>query len=162
MFVALGTLAVVVVALLAPVIVYGAFTVPVTTVKFRETTGSLLPGSANATVSLVIVYEYLFSSRTSAMVKTQDSNVSTSRGTANITMSLKLTNPSGQSLDLGNVNISGGLGARDHTITLGASEGVRVPGSYSLDVVITANVAPVGLPIELGLTKTVSATFTVS
>ena len=96
------------------------------------------------------------------MVRTENSNVSGSRGTANITMSLKLTNPSGQTLDLGNVNISGGLGARDHTITLGASEGVHVPGSYRLDVVITASVSPVSGVIQLNLTTTVSVTFTVS
>src|SRR5262249_51811073 len=101
-------------------------------------------------------------SRTSAMVKTQDSNVSSSRGTANITMSLKLTNPSGQTLDLGSVHISGGIGTRDHTIYLGASEGVRVPGSYKLVVTITANVVVDGL-LELGLTPAnVSVTFTVS
>ena len=162
LFVAIAILAVVVVALVAPAVVYGGFTIPVTTVKFRETTGSLFASSANATVNFVTVYEYMFSSRTSGMVRTENSNVSSSRGTANITMSLKLTNPSGQSLDLGNVNISGGLGARDHTIYLGVSEGVRLPGSYRLDVTITASVA-VGGFLELNLSPiTVSVTFTVS
>ncbi len=162
LFVAMAILAVVVVALVAPAVVYGGFTIPVTTVKFRETTGSLFASSANATVKVVTVYEYMFSSRTSGMVRTENSNVSSSRGTANITMSLKLTNPSGQSLDLGNVNISGGLGARDHTIYLGVSEGVRLPGSYRLDVTITASVA-VGGFLELNLSPiTVSVTFTVS
>ncbi len=162
LFVVIAILVVIVVALVAPVLVYGGFMVPVTTVKFRETTGSLFAGSGNATVNVVTVYEYMFTSRTSGMVKTQDSNVSSSRGNANITMSLKLTNPWGQSLDLGSVNISGGLGARDHTITLGASEGVHVPGSYKLDVIITANVAPVIGLVELNLTTTVSVTFTLS
>src|SRR6059036_1490521 len=161
LFIALAVLAVVAVALVAPAVVYGGFTVPVTAVKFRETTGSLFASSANATVTVVTVYEYMFSSRTSGMVRTENSNVSSSRGTTNITMSLKLTNPSGQTLDLGNVNIIGGLGARDHTITLGASEGVRVPGSYRLDVVITANVSPVG-GLEVNLTTAVSVTFSVS
>ena len=162
LFVAMAILAVVVVALVAPAVVYGGFTVPVTTVKFRETTGSLFASSGNATVSVVTVYEYMFSSRASGMVRTENSNVSSSRGTANITMSLKLTNPSGQSLDLGSVNISGGIGARDHTIYLGASEGVRLPGSYRLDVTITASVAVGGL-LELNLSPiTVSVTFTIS
>src|SRR5260370_12059382 len=160
--VAIAILALAAVALVAPALVYGGFTIPVTTVKFRETTGSLFASSGNATVNVVTVYEYMFSSRTSGMVRTENSNVSSSRGTANITMSFKLTNPSGQSLDLGSVNISGGLGARDHTIYLDASEGVRLPGSYRLDVTSTASVAPVAGLLELNLTTTVSVTFTVS
>jgi hypothetical protein len=162
LFVAIAILAVVAIALVAPAVVYGGFTVPVTTVKFRETTGSLFATSGNATVNVVTVYEYMFSSRTTGMVRTDNSNVSSSRGTTNITMSLKLTNPSGQSLDLGSVNISGGIGARDHTIYLGASEGVRLPGSYRLDVTITASVAPVAGLLEVNLTTNVSVTFMVS
>ena len=162
LFIALAVLAVVAVTLVVPAVVYGGFTVPVTAVKFRETTGSLFASSANATVTVVTVYEYMFSSRTSGMVRTENSNVSSSRGTANVTMSFKLTNPSGQSLDLGSVNISGGLGARDHTIYLGASEGVRLPGSYRLDVTITASVSPVGGLLEVNLTTAVSVTFSVS
>ncbi len=77
-------------------------------------------------------------------------------------MSLKLTNPSGQSLDLDSVNMSGGLCARDRTVTLRAIEEVHAPGSYKLDVIITADVQPVGGLLELSLTTTVSVTFTVS
>jgi hypothetical protein len=162
LYIVAGVLAVVAVGLAAPALVYGGFMVPVATVRFGETTGSLTATSANATVESMIVYEYMFSTRSGGMVRTSDSDVSSSRGAANITMSLKLTNPSGQTLDLGNVNISGGLGTRNHTIYLGASEGVRVSGSYTLDVVITASVAPVGGLLELNLTKTVTASFTVS
>src|SRR5215467_3222001 len=115
LFVGLGVLAVVIGVIVAPAIVYGSFTVPVTKVKFRETTGSLFTGTAIANVSVVTVWEYLFTVRTAGMVQTQDSNVSSSRGTTNITMSFKLTNPSGQQLDLGSVKITGGIGARDHT-----------------------------------------------
>ena len=162
LFVVLGILAVVVIALVAPAVVYGGFMVPVSKVRFRETTGSLSATSANAIVQTMTVYEYMFSVRSGGMVQTSDSDVSSSRGTANITMSLRLTNPSGQTLDLGSVNISGGLGTRDHTISLGASEGVRLPGTYKLDVVITASVAPVSGLLELNLTTTVIVNFTLS
>lgn len=157
-----GILAVVAVALLAPAVVYGGFMVPVSKVRFGETTGSLMATSANATVETMTVYEYMFSVRTGGMVRTSDTDVASSRGAANITMTLKLTNPSGQTLDLGNINISGGLGTREHTIYLGASEGVRVPGSYRLDIVITANVAPVSGLLQLNLTTTITVNFTVT
>ncbi len=118
--------------------------------------------NGQASVQTVTVYEYMFTVKTSGMVRTTDSNVSSSRGTANVTMTLKLTNPSGQTLDLGHVNISGAMGTRNHTIFLGADEGVRVPGSYHLDVVITASVAPIGGLLQLNLTMTVRVDFTIS
>ncbi len=157
-----GILVVVAAVLLAPAAAYGGFMVPVSKVRFAETTGSLTATSANATVETMTVYEYMFSVRSGGMVRTSDSDVSSSRGTANITVTLKLTNPSGRTLDLGNVNISGGLGTRNHSIYLGASEGVRVPGSYRLDVVITASVAPVSGLLKLNITTMVTVNFTVS
>jgi hypothetical protein len=63
---------------------------------------------------------------------------------------------------LDNVIISGGLGVRNYTIYLGASEGVHASGLYRLDLVITANVAPVSGLAELNLTTTVTVNFTVS
>jgi len=162
LYLAAGILVVVAAAVVAPAIVYGGFMVPVAKVRFGETTGSLTATSANATVETMTVYEYMLSVRSAGMVRTSDSDVSSSRGTANITVTLKLTNPSGSTLDLGNVNISGGLGTRNHTIYLGASEGVRVPGSYRLDLVITASVAPVSGLLELNLTTTVTVNFTIS
>jgi hypothetical protein len=161
LYLAAGIVVIVIAVLVAPAIVYGGFTLPVATVRFGETTGSLSATSANATVQTMMVYEYMFSVRSAGMVRTSDSDVSSSRGTANITMSLKLTNPSGQTLDLGNVSIRGGLGTRNHILYLGASEGVRVPGSYRLDIIITANVAPVSGLLELDLTTTVTVSFTV-
>jgi hypothetical protein len=162
LFLAIAIAVVVVGVVIAPAAVYGGFMVPVSKVTFGETTGSLYATSANATVETMTVYQYMFSVRTGGMVRTTDTDVSNSRGTANITMSFKLTNPSGQSIDLGNASIRGGLGTRNHTLYLGASEGVRVPGAYRLDVMITANVAPVSGLVELDLTTMVSVTFTVS
>lgn len=149
--------------LVMPLLVYGGFTVPVRRITFGETTGSLTTTpTAQVTVEMQTAYEYMFGTRMSGRVRTADTDVSSSRGTANITMSLQLTNPSGQTIDLGNVNISGAMGTRDHTIYLGVDEGVRVPGSYKLDIQITASVAPVGGIIQLNLTVTVTVNFTVS
>jgi len=150
--------------LLMPVLIYGGFTVPLRRITFGETTGSLTPTSATAqvTVEMQTAYEYMFLTRTRGMVQTTDTDVSSSRGTANITVSLQLTNPSGQTVDLGNVNISGAMGTRNHTLYLGVDEGVRLPGAYHLDILITANVAPIGGLLQLNLTVTVTADFTVS
>lgn len=150
--------------LLMPVLIYGGFTVPVQRITFGETTGSLTPTSTTAqvTVEAQTAYEYMFLTRTRGRVQTTDTDVNSSRGTANITITLRLTNPSGQTVDLGNVNISGAMGTRNHTLYLGVDEGVRLPGSYHLDIVITASVAPVGGLLELNLSVTVTADFVVS
>ena len=147
---------------LIPFAVYGGFTVHVSRITFGETTGSLTTTSAQVTVESKTVYEYMFSVKTGGMVRTSETDVSASRGTANVTMRLELTNPSGQTVNLGNVNISGAMGSRNHTIYLGVDEGVRVPGSYKLDIIITASVAPIGGIIQLNLTTTVPVNFTIS
>src|SRR6058998_2861888 len=102
--------AVVVVVALAPPILAGGFTVPVSTVTFGETTGSLTPTTAQASVQIMTAYQYIFTVRTGGMVRTTDSDVSSSRGTVNITITLKLANPSNQTIDLGNVNLNGAIG----------------------------------------------------
>ena len=151
------------IVLLIPPLVYGGFTVPVSRITFGETTGSLSYNqNVQATVEVQTVYEYMFSTRTGGRVRTADTDVSSSRGTANITIHLQLTNPANQTIDLGNVNISGFMGTRNHTIVLGVEEGVRLPGSYHLNILITANVAPVGGLLQLNLTVTIRVDFTVS
>ena len=150
------------IVLLIPPLVYGGFTVPVSRITFGETTGSLTSTSAQATVEVQTVYEYMFSTRTGGKVRKADTDVSSSRGTANITIHLQLTNPANQTIDLGNVNISGFMGTRNHTIVLGVEEGVRLPGAYHLDMLITASVAPVGGLLQLNLTVTVRVDFIVS
>jgi len=77
-------------------------------------------------------------------------------------MDLKLTNPSGQTVDLGNTTISGGLGTRTHTIYLSIDQGVRVLGSYVLNVGIIARVSLLGILQASVYSRTVVATFTVS
>lgn len=145
-----------------PPIVYGGFTVHVSRVTFSETTGSLTATSAQVSVESKTAYEYMFSTRFAGLVQTTETDVSTSRGTANITMSLQLTNPSGHTVDLGNVNFSGAMGTRSHTLVLSVDQGVQIPGSYRLDIIITANVAPLGGLLQLNLTTTVTVSFTVS
>jgi len=150
--------------LLMPVLIYGGFTVPLRRITFGETTGSLFPTSATAqvTVETQTAYEYMFVTRTSGRVRTGETNMQPAQGTTNITIRLELTTPSNQTIDLGNVNISGSIGTRDHTLYLGVDEGIRVPGSYHLDIIITASVTPVG-GIQLPpLTVIVTADFTVS
>ena len=134
--------------------------VPLSKVVFNETTGSLSATQATANVSLVTAYEYYFSIRSGGMLRTSDTNVN-SNGNTTIKIDLKLTNPSGQTTDLGNTNINGGLGTRTHTIYLSVDQGVRVSGSYTLNVDITASVTVGGL-LQANLTTTVTTTFTVS
>src|SRR5207248_1877727 len=66
-----------------------------------------------------------------------------------------------QTIDLGNTNISGGIGTRTHTIYLSIDQGVRISGAYTLSIDITANVTVGGL-LQLNLTHVVTTTFTVS
>jgi len=158
-------LAVIVIAaivLVIPPALAGGLMVPVSKVVFGETTGSLSATQATANVSLITAYEYYFSIRTGGMVRTSDTSVSSSNGNTSVTMDLKLTNPSGQTVDLGNTTLSGGLGTRTHTIYLSIDQGVRVSGSYVLNVDITAHVTILGILGATVYVKTVVATFTVT
>jgi hypothetical protein len=151
---------IVAVVLVIPPALAGGLMVPVSKVVFNETTGSLSATQATANVSLVTAYEYYFLIRTGGMVRTSDTSVN-SNGNTTITMDLKLTSPSGQTTDLGNTNINGGIGTRSHTIYLSVDQGVRVSGSYTLNVYITASVTVGGL-LHASLQTTVTSSFTVS
>src|SRR5713226_8754882 len=146
--------------LVIPPALAGGLMVPVSKVVFNETTGSLSATQATANVSLVTAYEYYFSIRTGGMLRTSDTSVN-SNGNTTIKIDLKLTNPSGQTTDLGNTNISGGIGTRTHTIYLSSDQGVRVSGSYVLNIDITASVTVAGI-LHANLSKAVSTSFTVS
>jgi hypothetical protein len=148
------------VVLVIPPALAGGLMVPVSKVVFGETTGSLSATQATANVSLITAYEYYFSIRAGGMFRTSDTSVN-SNGNTTIKIDLKLTNPSGQTTDLGNTNINGGIGTRTHTIYLSIDQGVRVSGSYTLNIDITANVT-VGGFLQLNLTHVVTTTFTVS
>jgi len=161
-----GLLALVVIAIAAIVLVIppalaGGLMVPLSKVVFNETTGSLSATQATANVSLVTAYEYYFSIRSGGMFRTSETNVN-SNGNTTIKIDLKLTNPSGQTTDLGNTNVNGGIGTRTHTIYLSVDQGVRVSGSYTLNIDITASVT-VGGFLEVNITPVViTTTFTVS
>jgi hypothetical protein len=148
--------------LAVPPVLAGGLMVPVSKVVFGETTGSLSTTQATANVSLVTAYEYYFSIRTGGMFRTSDSSVSSSGGNTSITMDLKLTNPSSQMIDLGNTTITGGIGTRTHTIYLSVDQGVRVSGSYTLNIDLTARVSVLGVLGANVYLKTVVATFVVS
>ena len=150
------------IVLLIPPALAGGFIVPVSKVVFGETTGSLSATQATANVSLITAYEYYFSIRAGGMFRTSDTSVSNSNGNTTITIDLKLTNPSGQTIDLGNTNINGGIGTRTHTIYLSVDQGIRVSGSYTLNIDITASVTVGGI-LHANLSPVVlTTTFTVS
>jgi hypothetical protein len=158
--VALVVIVIAAIVLVIPPALAGALMVPVSKVVFNETTGSLSATQATANVSLVTAYEYYFSIRTGGMFRTSDTSVN-SNGNTTLKIDLKLTNPSGQTTDLGNTNVNGGIGTRTHTIYLSVDQGVRVSGSYTLSIDITASVTVGGL-LQANLTTTVTTTFTVS
>jgi len=139
----------------------GGVTIPVSRVVFNETTGSLFASSANATVQDMSAYEYYFSVRSGGMVRSSDTSVSSTNGNATIIIDLKLTNPSGQTTDLGQTMIKGGIGTRAHTVYLSIDQGVHVAGSYTLEVGITASVTEFGI-LRANLAAATSASFTIS
>lgn len=137
---------VVVAVLLVPIALAGGFNVPVAKILFNSTTGSLSHNNVQASVSTVTAIEYYFSIRLGGMVRTSDSsNVSSSRGTTNLTITMKLFTPSNQTIDLGKTTINGGIGTRSHTVYLSIDQGVRASGSYRLDVTLTATINALGV-----------------
>ncbi len=159
--IALAVIVIAAIVLVIPPALAGGLMVPVSKIVFKETTGSLSATQATANVSLITAYEYYFSVRSGGIFRTSDTNVN-SNGNTTIKIDLKLTNPSGQTTDLGNTNINGGLGTRTHTIYLSVDQGVRVSGSYTLSIDITASVTVGGI-LEVSLSPVdLTATFTVS
>ena len=159
--IALAVIVIAGIVLVIPPVLAGGLMVPVSKVVFSETTGSLSATQATANVSLITAYEYYFSVRSGGMFRTSDTNVN-SNGNTTIKIDLKLTSPSGATVDLGNTNVNGGIGTRTHTIYLSIDQGVRVSGSYTLNIDITASVTVGGI-LEVGITPIVIAiTFTVS
>ena len=141
----LGVIAIVIIivagVLLTPVILASAVSVPVSKITFSEATGSLDLGTIqNGTTSSVSVYEYYFLTRSGGVVRTTDTNVNKTQGSANITISLLLTTPASTTVDLGSTTISGGVGNRTHTIFLSIDQGLRASGTYKLTVSIDATV----------------------
>ncbi len=149
------------IVLVIPPALAGGLMVPVSKVLFGERTGSLAPIAATAAVQVMTAYEYYFSVRAGGVFRTNDTSVSSPNGNTSITIDLKLTNPSGQTTDLGTTKISGGIGTRMHTVYLSIDQGVRVPGSYVINVDITASVTVGGI-LQANLSTAVSTSFTIS
>ena len=162
----LGIIAIaVIVVAVTPIALAGAFNVPVAIARFNETTGNSNAGNINVTIQIVTAWEYFFSIRSQSMVRTSDSSAgstSSNGGTTNITLSMKLYTPSNQTIDLGQTNISGGIGGRTHTIYLSVDQGVRVNGNYRLDVTFTANVVLLGGLVESPFSTTIHGNFVIS
>ncbi len=136
--------------LLTPVALAGAVTVPVAQITFSENTisGSVdLGGSCyNSTMtvqcnstSTITVYQYYFLERLGGLVRSTDTNINSTAGSTNVTISLWLTTPS-QLVRLGNMTFTGGVGNRTHTVYLSADQGVRASGTYKLTVTVDASV----------------------
>ncbi|OLE91120.1 MAG: hypothetical protein AUF79_06310 [Crenarchaeota archaeon 13_1_20CM_2_51_8] len=160
-------LAIIAVAIIAvvitPIALAGSYRVPIEIMSFDDTTGTTTTSpSLRLTSQVVTAWEYYFSIRTQGMVRTSDSTVSSSGGTTNITLTMTLTNPSNQTIDLGQTNISGGIGTRTHTISLSIDQGVHANGSYKFDVKFTANVVLFGGVVELPFSTTLHSNFVIS
>ena len=162
----LGIIAIaVIVVAVTPIALAGALNVPVAIARFNETTGNSSAGNINVTIQIVTAWEYFFSIRSQSMVRTSDSSAgstSSNGGTTNITLSMKLYTPSNQTIDLGQTNISGGIGGRTHTIYLSVDQGVHVNGNYRLDVTFTANVVLLGGLVESPFSTTIHGNFVIS
>src|SRR5256712_13098973 len=127
----LAIIAIAVIAVVVtPIALAGSYRVPLEIMSFNDTTGTTTTSNITLTSQVVTAWEYYFSIRTQGMVRTSDSSVSSNGGTTNITLTMTLTNPSNQTIDLGHTNISGGIGSRTHTIYLSVDQGVRANGSY--------------------------------
>ena len=157
--------AAVIVLAVTPIAFARAFNVPVAVARFNETTGTSSAGSLSVTIQIVTAWEYFFSIRSQGMVRTSDSatsSTSSNGGTTNITISMRLINPSNQTIDLGQTNISGGIGGRTHTIYLSVDQGVRINGNYRFDVTFTTNVVLLGGLVEAPFSTTLHSNFVIS
>ncbi len=159
----LAIIAIAVIAVVVtPIALAGSYRVPLEIMSFDDTTGSTSTSSLRLTSQVVTAWEYYLSIRTQGMVRTSDSSVSSNGGTTNITLTMTLTNPSNQTIDLGRTDISGGIGGRTHNIYLSIDQGVRANGSYRLDVIFTANVVLFGGVVEVPFSTTLRSNFVLS
>ena len=152
----------VIVVVVTPVALAGNYRVPLEIIRFNEITGSTTYSGLNVTAQVVTAWEYYFSVRSQGMVRSSDSSVSSNGGMTNITLTMTLTNPSNQTIDLGRTSLNGGIGTRTHTIYLSIDQGVRANGSYKLAVVFAANVTLFGGVVELPFSTTLHSSFVVS
>ena len=140
--------------LLTPIALAGAVTVPVSQIAFSENTaGSVSLGGGcynpdmvvlcNSTTSSMTVYQYYFLTRPGGVLRSTDTKINGTAGSTNVTISMILTTPS-QTVNLGNMTITGGVGNRTHTVYLGIDQGVRASGTYKLTVTVDASILLAG------------------
>ncbi len=144
--------------LLTPVALGSAVTVPLAKIPFSVDTssGSVTLGGPcyNSTeggsvlscgsASSITVYEYYFLTRPGGVVRNTDTNVNSTAGSANITITMFVSTPAGQQVKLGNTTISGGVGNRTEMVYLSVDQGVRASGQYTLTVSIDASIKLAG------------------
>ncbi len=120
--------------------------VNVASITFSETTGSLTSTTPQSSVASVSVYNYMVM-KAGGTVTTSDRSI-TNTEVAKIAIELKLTTPSGQNVTVSATTIQGGIGTRDHTVTLGPGEGVRESGTFTLTINISADMTtPAGVSV---------------
>jgi len=149
--------------LLTPVALAGAVTVPVAQIAFSEDTagGSVSLGGGcynpnmvvqcNSTTSSVTVYQYYFSTRPGGVLRSTDTKVNSTAGSTNVTISMILTTPS-QTVNLGNMTITGGVGNRTHTVYLSIDQNLRASGTYKLTVTVDASILLTGSKVAKSAT----------
>ncbi len=129
--------------------------VNVATITFSETTGSLTATTPQSSVVSVTVYNYV-ASKAGGTLRTTDQSISNNE-IAKIMITLRLVTPSGENITVSVVNIQGGIGTREHTVTLGPGEGVRQSGAFTLTINIGVEITtPAGVSVtslSLAMTK---------
>src|SRR6266704_2106021 len=145
--------------LLTPVALGSAVTVPLAKIAFSEDTSggaTALGGCVTyvhnstytsppcTTASSITVYEYYFLTKSGGVLRTSDNSVNSTAGSANITITMIVSTPAGQQVNLGNMTISGAVGNRTHTVYLSVDQGVRVSGIYTLTISIDISVKLAG------------------
>lgn len=129
--------------------------VNVATVTFSETTGSLTATAPQSSVASVTVYNYM-GSKVGGTLRTTDQSISNTE-IAKIVITLRLVTPSGENITVSVVNIQGGIGTMEHTVTLGPGEGIRQSGAFTLTINIGVEITtPAGVSVtsmSLPMTK---------
>lgn len=151
-----------IVVLLIPPLLAGGFNVKVSTVTFKTVTGSLYFSGMQASTAVMTAYQYYLTVRTGGVVRTDEGNTSTTRGTANVTMHLSLMTPSNQTVDLGTFHFTGGIGTRTHTLYLSFEQSLSAPGEYTLSATMTGDVQPAGGLLQINLSASLGFDWIVS
>src|SRR5712692_2360408 len=95
--------------LLTPALYYGSFTLEVARIAFDERTvvGQSNPSYSGASVRVEArgVYDYTYGIETGGIFRTVNTSVSTSEGTASVTIKVTILTPSARTVDSGSVTV---------------------------------------------------------